>query len=138
MHIQLTKGMATVSMTQFLKELLDDYGHVRVYNTPATSRLFNATAAEEFDDAEKKKFHTVVAKLLYFSKRTRADILTVVAYLRTREQSALTTNTKKERIFVFAFNADCSQRVGRTKQCMRSLPLLYAAVLTSVADERSG
>ena len=31
MRIQLTKGKALVSVTQFLKELLDDYGHVREY-----------------------------------------------------------------------------------------------------------
>ena len=39
MHIQLTNGKATVSMTQFLKEPLDDYGHVREYNTPAADNL---------------------------------------------------------------------------------------------------
>ena len=95
MHIQLTNGKATVSMTQFLKELLDDYGHVREFNTPATSRLFNAKAAEELDEAEKKKFHTVVAKLLYLSKRTRADILTAVAYLCTRVRYPTKEDKKK-------------------------------------------
>jgi hypothetical protein len=29
MHIQLTKGKVTISMAQFAKELLDDYGHVK-------------------------------------------------------------------------------------------------------------
>ena len=50
MHIQLTKGKATVSMAQFVKELLNDYGITKEYNTPATSRLFEATAAEELND----------------------------------------------------------------------------------------
>ena len=101
MHIQLTNGKATVSMTQFLKELLDDYGHVREFNTPATSRLFNAKAAEELDEAEKKKFHTVVAKLLYLSKRTRADILTAVACLCTRVRYPTKEDQKKlDRLFV--------------------------------------
>ena len=34
-----------------------------------------------------KYFHTFVAKLLYLSKRTRPDILTLVAFLTTRVQS---------------------------------------------------
>lgn len=95
MHIQLTKGKATVLMVQFAKELLNDYGHVKEYNTPATSRLFDATAAEELNDDEKKKFHTTVAKLLYLSKRTRADILTAVAYLCTRVKCPTKEDQKK-------------------------------------------
>ena len=71
MHIELTEGKVTVSMAQFVKDLLAEYGPVKQYNTPATSRLFDATAAEELNTDEKKRFHTVVAKLLYLSKRTR-------------------------------------------------------------------
>ena len=33
-----------------------------------------------------KHFHSFVAKLLYLSKRTRPDILTLVAFLTTRVQ----------------------------------------------------
>ena len=95
MHIELTKGKVQVSMTQFLKELLDDFGPVKQCNTPATSRLFDNAAAEELNDTEKKKFHTVVAKLLYLSKRTRADILTAVAYLCTRVKYPTKEDQKK-------------------------------------------
>jgi hypothetical protein len=95
MHIQLTEGKVVVSMTQFLKELLNEYGYVREYNSPATSRLFEARAAEELSDTEKRKFHTAVAKLLYLSKRTRADILTAVAFLCTRVKYPTKEDQKK-------------------------------------------
>ena len=95
MYIQLTKGKVTISMEQFLKELLEDYGPVKQRNTPATLRLFDNAAAEELNDTEKKKFHTVVAKLLYLSKRTRADILTAVAYLCTRVKYPTKEDQKK-------------------------------------------
>ena len=95
MHIQLTKGKVSISMAQFLKDLLNEYGHVKEFNTPATSRLFEATAAEELSDTEKRKFHTVVAKLLYLSKRTRADILTAVAFLCTRVKYPTKEDQKK-------------------------------------------
>jgi hypothetical protein len=36
------------------------------------------------DERERKRFHTVVAKLLYLGKRTRPDILVAVSFLCTR------------------------------------------------------
>ena len=37
--------------------------------------------------SETKRFHSFVAKLLYLSKRTTPDILTLVAFFTTRVQS---------------------------------------------------
>ena len=44
---------------------------------------------------EAKKFHTVVAKLLYLAKRTRIDILLAIAYLCTRVKSPTTGDLTK-------------------------------------------
>lgn len=55
--------------------------------TPATPNLFDIDEnAKEIDPVDKAKFHTLVAKLLYISKRVRPDILLAVNFLTTRVQ----------------------------------------------------
>ena len=55
--------------------------------TPATGNLFITRESTPLNEDMKSKFHTMVAKLLYLSKRVRPDILLAVSFLTTRVQS---------------------------------------------------
>jgi hypothetical protein len=50
---------------------------------------------ELFSEAERKKFHTAVARLLYLPKRARPDIMMVVAFLCTRVTRSMTEDHQK-------------------------------------------
>jgi hypothetical protein len=57
-------------------------------STPAGNNLFTIDEnAKELEQKQKEKFHTLVAKLLYISKRVRPDILLAVTFLTTRVQN---------------------------------------------------
>ena len=85
MHLKIEDGSVTVSMVAYLRGVLDELGVTGKVTTPATADLFTPGVAERMlSEKEAKKFHTVVAKLLYLAKRTRIDILLAIAYLCTR------------------------------------------------------
>lgn len=73
--------------------------------------------AEELSNAEKKKFHKLVSKLFYLSKRRRADVLTegrsdlVIGCLpATKDQKLILTSKKGMRVVVHidaAFGTHC-------------------------------
>ena len=71
----------------FMIDIMKEYGEVTTSTTPADENLFNVRDSPLLPAADAKRFHSFVAKLLYLSKRTRPDILTLVAFLTTREQS---------------------------------------------------
>jgi len=55
--------------------------------TPAGANLFDIKEnSPKLETQDRKKFHTLVAKLLYISKRVRPDILLAVNFLTTRVQ----------------------------------------------------
>ena len=56
-------------------------------STPADENSFNVRESPLLSVPEAKRFHSFVAKLLYLSKRTRPDILTLVAFLTMKVQS---------------------------------------------------
>ncbi|CAM9111465.1 unnamed protein product, partial [Ectocarpus fasciculatus] len=79
------EGRAKVSMIEYLKNVLKFAEIDGTAATPATSKLFEVSDdAAKLNRKEAKKFHTIVAKLLYMSKRTRIDIMTAVSFLCTR------------------------------------------------------
>ena len=54
-------------------------------SSPATKKLFDVDdEAEQLDKVDSDRFHSIVAKLLYISKRSRPDLDTAVAFLTTR------------------------------------------------------
>ena len=59
-------------------------------------RLFQIDEkAEKLSEAERKKFHTTTAKLLYLTKHAKPDILTPVGFLRTRVTRATVQDRMK-------------------------------------------
>jgi len=87
MHIILEAGKARISMKKFIEELLEVYGEVKMRVTPARNQLFESNEERKLSEEEKGDFHTMVAKLLYLSKRARPDIALPVIYLCTRVKS---------------------------------------------------
>ena len=89
MTFDFTKeGSVKITMQGFVQDLIEGCKDMpRTANTPAQSHLF--TVLDECDlalpDNLRERFHSITAKLLYLSKRTRPEILTAVALLTPRE-----------------------------------------------------
>jgi hypothetical protein len=83
-----TRYACDVTMPAYTTEVLLEAGITGTVVTPAANHLFTVNAnAVKLDSAEKNLFHSNVAKLLYLSKRTRADILLPISFLATRVQA---------------------------------------------------
>ena len=83
----LENGKVKIMTREYLEEAIDDFGEdVRQgATTPASNNLFEAkNEAEPLPDDKRDKFHSIVAKLLFVSKRSRLDIGLAVAFLCTR------------------------------------------------------
>ncbi len=71
-----------IDMSYYLEKVLEGYDNLLLCCMLGKKNLFEVDeAAELLSEAERKKFHTVVARLLYLSKQARPDIMTVVAFL---------------------------------------------------------
>ena len=82
--------VAKLSMTGYIKDLLETTGTIGYADSPAGPHLFEVCPDEEaelLDKAAAKSFHTVVMKCHYLAKRMRFEILTAVAGLATRVQN---------------------------------------------------
>ena len=78
-------GVARVSMSGYVEDMLKESKTVGGARTPATEGLFDVRGGAEVASEERRVwFHRHVAKLLYLAKRARPDCLTAVAYLATR------------------------------------------------------
>jgi len=67
-----------------------------ITETPAGMNLFDIEdESAELNEDERKKFHTLVAKLLYIAKRVRPDVLLAVNFLTTRVQKPTEQDWKK-------------------------------------------
>ena len=82
-----TPGQVSITTPGFIGDIIAEYGTTSHATTPADDDLFVLRPSPLLSAAAAKRFHTFVAKLLYASKRTRPDILTLVAFLTTRVQS---------------------------------------------------
>ena len=82
-----TKGAVQFRMTDFIDGLLEEAAEDMrgTANSPAYHHLFKVNPnAKRLDEKKADYFHHMTAKLLYLCKRTRADIMTAVAFLTTR------------------------------------------------------
>jgi hypothetical protein len=78
-------GKCSVTMTGYTADLVKLSGVVGTTDTPAANHLFvtrQDAAALSPDEAD--QYHTLVAKTLYLSKRTRPDLLLPISFLTTR------------------------------------------------------
>ncbi len=115
MLISLAEGEATVDMTYFVEKLLEGYTNLVMRQTPSNKSIFQVDGgAMVLPEEERKNFHTVVAKLLFLSKRTRPDILTTVSFLCTRVTKA-TVEDKRKLEYLLGYLQATRQEVLRLK-----------------------
>ena len=79
-------GTVNVSMSGFIDDTIGQYGVTGESTCPAGENLFIIKESPQLNTEQSIRFHTFVAKLLYLSKRTRPDLLTLVSFLTTRVQ----------------------------------------------------
>jgi hypothetical protein len=88
MHIKFhDDGTVSIKMKDYIKEAIADFGEdiTRSAATPATRKLFEIDETSEvLSVGDSEIFHSVTAKLLYVSKRSRLDIQLAIAFLCTR------------------------------------------------------
>ena len=89
-----------VEMTEQLKETIQAFGEeiTGVVTTPAGSNLMKVPGQdEELDEERVKRFHSVVAKLLYLMKRVRPDLEPTISFLCTRVSKCVRSDWEKLR-----------------------------------------
>ena len=79
-------GLVVIGNPGFIIDLMKEYGETKLSTTRADENLFNVRESP-LSIFDAKRFHSFVAKLLYLNKRTRPDILTLVAFLTARVHS---------------------------------------------------
>ena len=78
-------GVARVSMSGYIDEMLDSSGVQGIAKTPATDGLFDVRPdAVPVTEGVRVRFHRVTSQLVYLAKRVKSEYLTAVAYLATR------------------------------------------------------
>jgi hypothetical protein len=80
-------GTASIKMKDYIKESITEFGETisRSAATPAKRGMFEINEeSAALTNKGKDTFHSVVAKLLYVSKRGRLDIQLAIAFLCTR------------------------------------------------------
>ena len=96
MQIKLYEGYTTIDMKYFIEKMLTEVNSEKTFATPATKKIFDVNdAAVVLNEEERKKFHSMVAKILFLSKRARPDILTANSFLCTRVTKATVEDQQK-------------------------------------------
>lgn len=85
-----------IDMRNFIDKLLEEHGEeLHEFATPTDKNIFVVDEkAKILVEAERKVFHTAVAKLLHSTKRARPDIMTPTSFLCT----LVTKATEQDRI----------------------------------------
>jgi hypothetical protein len=97
MNIEVQDHAVIVDIHYYIDQLLSEVpSKLTNYKTPAAKECFQVKMMNSplFDIEAKKKFHTIVAKLLYLAKFTRPDLLTVTSFLCTKVKMP----TKKDQV----------------------------------------
>ncbi len=85
MQISWQEGRFSVEMDFYVEQLLKDWMHVPKRSAPGTKDTFKLNLNSMLlEEPKRKVFHTMVARVLYVSKRVRPDILVVTSFLCTR------------------------------------------------------
>jgi hypothetical protein len=117
-------GVVRVTMIKYIDEVIENFlrfDTFKLKSTAAPEDLFKVDEDDPLlDHQHKEGFHTIVAKILYATKRARPDTCTAVAFLTTRVDKATDMDWKK-----------LMHLVGYLKQ-PRDLPLILSSDNISV------
>ena len=98
-NINLRKdGLVEVEQRKQIEEVLTHFGpfETHKFNSPCANHLWHVNEnAEKLSKEKSDLFHSIVAKLLYITKRSRPDIETAVAFLTTRVSKSDIDDLKK-------------------------------------------
>jgi hypothetical protein len=92
-----TDGQVKITMEGYTADLMQHASVIGIDRTPAADHLFHVRDVTLLESADREKFHSLVAKLLYLAKRVRPDILLPVSFLSTRVQSPDVDDDRKLR-----------------------------------------
>jgi hypothetical protein len=95
MNIEVSPNQVTVDMNYYTQQLLSEFYDGRLFATPAVKECFTNNSGIALGEAGRKRFHTIVAKLLYLAKRARPDILTAVSFLCTKVTKPIKSDQHK-------------------------------------------
>jgi hypothetical protein len=89
-------GKVKLTQEGYISDLMLFYNVDSTATTPAADNLFDVDPDSPLlDQVRKEDFHTLSAKLLYLSKRTRHDIQVAVCFLVSRVQEPTEQDVKK-------------------------------------------
>jgi hypothetical protein len=89
-------NLVTITMEQYIKNILEETETVETAETPATLSLFEVNEnSRKLDEPTRKLFHRTVAQLLYAAIRCRPDILLPVIFLTSRVTKATAEDARK-------------------------------------------
>jgi hypothetical protein len=81
MLISLCPREVEIDMEFYMCKVLEGYNNLPLANTPVTKKWFEEGAKQlVLAEAENKRFHTMVAHLLYILKCARPDILMAIGF----------------------------------------------------------
>jgi hypothetical protein len=96
MLLTVRGGVVEIDMRYYLGKILSEHDNLPVVACPGAKNSFMVDEeSPALDDAQKKAFHTSVAKLLYLFKRARSDVILVVGFLCTRVKGPTEEDLKK-------------------------------------------
>jgi hypothetical protein len=96
MQLEFTRGCVKIDMRSYLDGVLKGVSGLKLYQGPAGSGLFNvALDVVKLGVNDAQRFHTVVAKLLYLSRRAWPDIIATVSFLCTRVKEPTVQDREK-------------------------------------------
>jgi len=96
MQIHIDDEHVTVKMSGYVDMILKDYDHVKQYTTPALPDVLTVPKdSPTLDEPQRKRFHTIVARLAYYTQRIRPAIALPVAYLSGRVTKATVSDKVK-------------------------------------------
>ena len=86
MNIKYKNKKIEITMKKHILKAINEFmdGITRNATTPAKAYLFEVRESAKLDEPRAENFHSVVALLLFISRRCRLDIQTAVAFLTTR------------------------------------------------------
>jgi len=133
------EGKVKVTQDGYVSELIASEDIKSAVKTPASEDLFVIDpGSAELNKEAKEHFHSLTAKLLYLSKRTRPDILVAVSFLTSRVQVATEQDgVKLTRVLRYLFG---TQSLGIVLEADEQLLKLYCYIDASFgvhADAKS-
>ena len=134
-----TKSKVKITQDGYVAELVASEDIKSAVKTPATEDLFVIDeSSPELCASAKEHFHSLTAKLLYLSKRTRPDILVAVSFLTSRVLIATEQDgVKLTRVLRYLYG---TQELGVTLEADEQVYKLYCYIDASFgvhADAKS-